>query len=227
MDFVVIDLSRRIPQPDLVAYARAQQRQLREHYARCYDGNGIGDRVRAADAKHGAPVPHQNEVPIYLHPDAANKDALGVHGQSRNGTPMCDVFLDLAKAAGDPWTSIASHEVLEARTDPRLRLCVELDDGVFDREICDRVEADSYVVDGVTLSNFNTPACFEPTPGIASELYDWLRLSKAPNEIRPGGYAQKYDPRNGWSILGEMRVYRAALHAAGQSRGARRQARRR
>ena len=224
MKFVVVDLSGSISHQDLAAYCAAQQEQLRGHYSNCYDQDAYYDQVRMATPRVPA---RPGEVGIFLHPDSsqAPEDALGVHELSKAGVPLAHVYLDLAKQSGDPWQSIASHEALEARADPRLRLCVELDDGsIWDREICDRVEADTYQVLGVPMSNFNTPECFEPTPGLVQK-YDWMGLSTSPNEIRPGGYAQKYDPAKGWTMVGAMRPYRAAVHALGRTRAARRLAR--
>lgn len=224
MNFTIIDTSKQIPIGILTQYARAQQRQLREHYAPYYDGNGDRDEVHIAAP--GARIAPSNVV-VFLHASSigAPEDALGVHDLTAAGVPIAHIYLDLARTAGEQWTSIASHEVLEARTDPRLRACVELDDGsIWDREICDRVEADTYLIDHVPLSNFNTPQCFEPS-GAPGEFYDWMKLSKAPNEVRPGGYAQRFDPTQGWTQVGEMRAYRKAVAELAMSRWARRRAR--
>lgn len=202
-----------------MAYAAAQQRQLREHYAEAYDGDGVTDEVRVVAAVADA---RPDEVLVRLEPSAAAPDELGVHDRLDSGCPVIRVFLDLAVKFGDAWQSIASHEVLETRADPRLHACVELDDGtIWDREICDRVEADGYEIDGVPLSNFNTPACFEPS-GIHGERFDYLGKSTWANEVRPGGYAQEYDPQRGWQMIGAMRGYRAELAARALSRGERR-----
>lgn len=225
MRFAVVDLSSALEETALAAYAAAQQRQLREHYASCYDGDGVGDVVRVF-VRGGALA--DGEVAILLHaavPPEAGEGALGVHDRDARGVPIIHVYLDLAAKFGDAWQSIASHEVLETRADPRLHACIELDNGeIWDREICDRVEADAYDIDGVPMSNFNTPECFEPA-GVEGEKYDWMKLSTRPNEVRPGGYAQLFDPEHGWSQVGAMRGYRGELAAAKLSRGTRRKVR--
>ena len=232
MKYAVIDLGGDMNADELLAYASAQERQLCEHYASCYDGDGIDDTVRVVTPAQPF-VPTGDECPIYFHkvtPANAPDGALAVHGVGPNGLPTCDVYRDLIEQANDnPW-SAASHEVLESRTDPRLHACVELDDGtIWDRECCDRVESDSYSFPdgpgaGVPLSNFNTPACFEPT-GAPGEFYDWMRLSTKPNEVRPGGYAQQFTLGQGWTQVGEKSAYRTELDRRGLSRGARRKAR--
>ena len=93
--------------------------------------------------------------------------------------------------------------------------------GVFVHN-CDRVEADTYTIDGVQVSNFNLPACFEPPKKRDGVTYDYLGKSTKPNEVRTGGYAQKFNPTRGWTQVGEMRSYRAKLAELGLSRNAKR-----
>jgi hypothetical protein len=230
MKFAVVDLSKSISSADLYAYANAQQIQLRQHYASAYDGDGDNDEVRVASSLDDI---RPGEVAIRLRVlgaaasggNAGDDAALAEHGIDNWGVPVCDVYLDLLEKYSQAWQPAASHEVLEARADPRLHACIELDDGsIFDKEICDRVESDEYDVDGVPLSNFNTPACFEPV-GAPDERFDWLGLSTHANEVRPGGYAQTYMIGSGWQIIGQMRGYRRELAELGLSRGARRKAR--
>lgn len=225
MKFVVVDVSKTIAVADLVAYAGAQETQLRQHYAAAYDGDALSDEVRVATDITPA---RSDEFELRLEPvapDGPDGAALGVH-DLRAG--YC--YLDLAAQYGDAWQAILSHECLEARADRRLHACIELDDGtIIDKEIADRVEADTYLIDGIPMSSFNTPACFEPSGPPGSERYDWLGLSTHPNEIRPGGYAQVYTIDRGWQIVEHpdvgMRSYRRELAKRGLSRGAKRKAR--
>lgn len=235
MRFAIVDLSGSISRADLEAYAAAQQRQLREHYAPYFDGNGEHDKVRVVSTPASYDemlAASLGEVAVRLHgkvPQAnENDDAIGEHDRDADtGMPTCDVYLDIAKEQGVSWTSCASHEVLEARTDPRGHMCIELDDGtIIDYEVCDRVEGDTYELDGVELSNFNTPQCFEPAEHALFKEFDFLGKSTKPNEVRPDGYAQVFDMTRGWKQVGEMRGYRKALATLGLSRGARRHKRR-
>lgn len=226
MKFVVVDLSGAVPHADVSAYAAAQQRQLREHYAARYDGDGIDDEVRAADRPNDI---QPDEFPIRLRMSSTVPQIQGALGE--HALDGADILLDLCQKYGQDWRSTASHEVIEARTDRRLHACIELDDGsIWDKEACDRVEAESYDVDGVPLSNFNTPEAFEPPPAgspapSVGGAYDWMGTSTKPNEVRQGGYAQQYTPGQGWQQVGAMRPYRAELAAMGLSRGAKRKAR--
>ena len=109
MKWAVVDSSGTIPTADLLAYAAAQQRQLREHLAACYDGDGAYDTVRviASEAELAT-----DESPIRIQPTAPDMNTLGVHDRLPDGRPACNVYLDLVAKFGDAWTAIASHEVL-------------------------------------------------------------------------------------------------------------------
>ena len=212
--FVVVDVDAGVPVADMRAYAAAQQRQIIEDWGPFWRSWGIVRADIAANVKPG-----EVEIRTIKHP--TQPGALGFHDRKPDGTPIAYVFPELAKSFGDKWTAVASHEVLEILGDPYLAVCVQMADGFWDREVCDRVEADTYVKDGVTLSNFNTPAAFEPSSA-GGDRYDFLGLSTKPNETRPGGYAQRFDPAKGWQTVGQMRAYRAELARLELSRGARR-----
>ncbi len=263
MKFIVVDLTGKKTPAELLNYAAAQQAQFREDYAACYDGDGIADEVTVGAAmsvgamesatsvlsrvQSTVPIDH-SPILIWPHvPKGGPDGAIGVHDRLADGRPVCNIYDDLATKYGDAWTSVGSHEALETRADPRLHACVEFDNGeIWDREICDRVEDDTYVKNGVVLSNFNTPACFEPMPQAAvhaaeladaapapaspakakpREKYDFLGKSTRPNEVRPGGYAQRFDPSQGWVQVGAMRAYRAHLAELGLTRNSKRKAR--
>jgi hypothetical protein len=94
-------------------------------------------------------------------------------------------------------SSVLSHEVLEMYVDPYCNLWANNDGGsVYSFEVCDPVEAPTYEVGGVSVSNFVTPAWFDPlsvgagaAPSPAGTVnFDHLGLLKAPFTIVKGGY---------------------------------------
>lgn len=216
--FVVVDVDAGVSVADMQKYAAAQQRQVVEHWFPYWGSIGT---VRVASRDF--PV-RADEIQIQLLDKPTMDGALGFHDESKSGIPIIYVFVGLARQFGDAWTSIASHEVLETLGDPYLRKSVQMTDGFWDLEVADRVEGDSYEIDGVKLSNFNTPQCFEPPPDLTNVKYDWLGLSTKANEVRPGGYEQHFDPKEGWVMTtnGEKSAYRTKLAELGLSRGARR-----
>ena len=56
-------------------------------------------------------------------------------------------------------------------------------------EIADACQGDSYLIDGVRVSDFIYPAWFEGNVAPGSVQFDRLRLVTAPLQLRPTGYA--------------------------------------
>lgn len=216
---VIVDIDAGLTLAERKEYAAAQQAQLVEDLCPAWDIEPL--HVRAADPSD---LPRPGEIQVQLMNKPTLDGALGYHDSMPDGTPIAYVFVGLAKQFGDEWTSVSSHEVCEFTVDPYLRRAVQMEDGFWDVEVCDRVEQESYVKSGITLSNFNTPACFEPPTFREGIRYDFLGLSTKPNEVRPGGYAQHFDTAKGWVQLtnGHMSDYRVELRALAMSRGARR-----
>jgi len=107
----------------------------------------------------------------------AAKPELDAHGQILNGD----------------WSvsSVLSHEVLELFIDPNCNLWATDNAGkVYSFEVCDPVEAPTYVVNGVSVSNFVTPAWFDPLAvQKQATRFDMLGLLSSSFSILKGGYA--------------------------------------
>jgi hypothetical protein len=139
------------------------------------------------------------QIVITDHPDQAG--ALGYHEMSSTGSPLGKVFakLDLAKRAS--WSVTLSHELLEMLADPWINWCATGADGrVYALEVCDAVEADTlgYEIDGVLVSDFITPAWFEPT---CADRVDFKQHVQKQLELAPGGYISVLDPVTGWTQI--------------------------
>lgn len=230
LDFCVVDVDAGVSLADRMAYASAQQVQVQQHIAPAWDlDRTMCVRVATPDAPA-----RKGEVQIRLIKNApANmQGALGYHSTLPDGTPVIYVFVGLAQQYGAKWTTVASHEVGEVLGDPYLRRSVQTDKGFSALEVCDAVENDEYpvqvTVNGVTatvyLSNFCTPAWFEPPTDLTGVKFDWMGLCKSAGEVRPGGYAQYFDPQKGWQQVGQMSAYRAHLATLGLGRSVRRAA---
>lgn len=139
------------------------------------------------------------QIVITDNPDQAG--ALGYHEMTSEGTPLGKVFAKLDLDSGSSWTVTLSHELLEMLADPWIDWCaVGSDTKIYALEVCDAVEADGlgYEIDGVLLSDFVTPAWFEPAE--ADRLDFKQHLSKE-LELATGGYISILDPQNGWTQI--------------------------
>lgn len=222
LNFVVVDIDADVPLAERQAYAAAQQDQLRTDFAPLWDGMGEDDTVRAATPDK--PVAKGDiEVQLLQDPPPDQQGAYAYHARKPDGTPICYVFVGLCKRDGESWTKAASHEVLETRGDPRLNDCVQGPDGtIWAREVCDACESIGYEKNGVTLSDFTTPAYWSPNAG--DTRFNFLSTITAAFALLSGGYMQKYDPRVGWRqiTMGELSPYRAALKPLNLGRTAQR-----
>jgi hypothetical protein len=120
---------------------------------------------------------------------------LGFHTEDRGGKlwgvvaakPELD---NGGKATTGDWSvsSVLSHEVLEMFIDPNCNLWANDGNGsVYSFEVCDPVEAPTYDVKGVSVSNFVTPAWFDALAP-ATAQFDKLGQLKSAFSIVKGGY---------------------------------------
>jgi hypothetical protein len=123
------------------------------------------------------------------------KGVLGFHTESHGGklwgVTAAKPELDNGRqvTTGD-WSvsSILSHEVIELFVDPNCNLWANDGKGTaYSFEACDPVEAPSYMVSGVSVSNFVTPSWFDPRAP-ATAQFDKLGLLHAPFSVLKGGY---------------------------------------
>jgi hypothetical protein len=85
-------------------------------------------------------------------------------------------------------SSVLSHEVLEMYIDPNINLWANDHQGkAYAFEVCDPVEAPTYDIDGVSVSNFVIPAWFDWQAGPTAQ-FDQLGLLHAPFSLLKGGY---------------------------------------
>jgi hypothetical protein len=85
-------------------------------------------------------------------------------------------------------SSTLSHEVLEMFVDPNCNLWANDGKGTaYSLEVCDPVEAPTYTVSGVSVSNFVTPSWFDPL-ALATAQFDKLGQLTAGFSVLQGGY---------------------------------------
>ena len=132
--------------------------------------------------------------------DADQADALAYHDLTPDGLPQSKVFVKTTIENGDLVSVSASHELVEMLVDPAINLLTTGPDRklVYAYESADPVEALSFKVSGIPMSDFVYPAYFEDFHKPGSVHFDQMQAVKKPFEILHGGYQIIF--RNGrWS----------------------------
>lgn len=220
----IVDHGCKIPVVELQAYVAAQLIQYNQHFA-LPPPLGWGLSLKSIRVADGNNPPLSDEWQMGLFVNAEQPGALGFHDETSSGMPLMKIFPLLDKS--QPWSVTASHEMLECGLDPLLRLGFQDNNGVWHAGECaDAVEDTKYNVNGVWMSNWVTPAYFQPPSNLQGLKLDWMGLVKYPFEILPGGYDQIWTDR-GWVQLTDNQSYskvQAKLARGEHSRLARRQA---
>ncbi len=140
----------------------------------------------------GSPAPTTYKLD-FIDEDPNVPGALGYH-DLEGDVPVSHILCKTTKDAGISVSSVLSHEVLEMIADP-LTTRVVMEDAVGDgkaftlymAEVCDAVEQDSYMVNGVQVSNFVLPAWFDPSN--TTGPFDFgKKLTKALELLPHGSY---------------------------------------
>jgi hypothetical protein len=121
--------------------------------------------------------------------DADTAGALGYHDLTKDGQPLSKIFVKTTLAAKELVSVTASHELFEMVIDPIANLWAEAKDGTeYAYEMSDPVEEDTFLVDGIQMSNFVHPSWFEPFKHPPGAKFDHLGLLKKPFSMTKGGY---------------------------------------
>lgn len=125
---------------------------------------------------------------VYLN-DADTAGALGYHELTHDGQPISKVFVQTTLAVNELVSVTACHELFEMVIDPLANLWAEAPDGTeYAYEMSDPVEQDTFLVDGIEMSNFVHPSWFEPFKHPPGTKFDHLGLLKKPFSMTKGGY---------------------------------------
>ena len=207
---VVNHTSTTISDEEVQAAARAINRQLQEDYRPAW---GIDATLRL-EGQGGAQPDKQTvasmrgDAVIYLWDGSDVPGALGYHDRNNRGIPYGFVFTALSAQLGEPWSVTLSHEALELVGDAYVNQLVmgphpadPSRDVFFWYEMCDAVQAETYEIDGVAVSNFLLPLYFtveaeaEGRNDFLGRLHDGHPLLSF--GLNPGGYIGFWDPTTG------------------------------
>ncbi len=155
---------------------------------KCYDLHFLpvwGYPVKLYNTK----VPKRTDWQFVYFDDADTAGALGYHDLTKDGQPVSKVFVTTTLADNQLVSVTAAHELFEMVIDPIANLWSEAPDGTeYAYEMCDPVEEDTFLVDGVQMSNFVHPSWFEPFKHPPGTKFDHLGLLTKPFSMTKGGY---------------------------------------
>src|SRR5205823_5839900 len=122
--------------------------------------------------------------------DADVADALAYHDLTPDGLPISKVFVKTTIDDGELVSVSASHELVEMLVDPAINMMTTGPDPktIYAYEMADPVEALSFNVNGIQMSDFIYPAYFENFHKPGSVQFDHLNKVKKPFQILSGGY---------------------------------------
>ncbi len=188
---------------------RAINRQIAEDFAPYWHRSG---ELRLEGAVGRQPNPKKPEelrgdAILYLWDKVDQQaDALGFHDLNFRGIAFSIVFTQLSEQLGEDWTVTLSHEALELIMDPEANLLVqgphpETPDRLVYHwyEMCDAVQAQTYFIDEIEVSNFVLPLYFTDSDEEGSRN-DFLGIQNEDGSslpsfgVAPGGYVGFYDP---------------------------------
>jgi hypothetical protein len=132
----------------------------------------------------------KNAWAMVLLDDADQPGALACHDLTPDGFPLAKVFVRTTLANHDLVSVSASHELVEMLVDPAINLMSTGPDAgtMYAYESADAVEALSFEVNGIPMSDFAYPSYFEVFRKRGSTRFDHLNKVKKPFEILPDGY---------------------------------------
>jgi hypothetical protein len=204
----IVNRSKTLTDEDILNALRAINRQIKEDFEP-YWSFGATLRLEGVVGKKTdkATLPEmRGDAIIYLSDKADVDGVFGYHEANFRGIPYGFVFTELCKKLKESWTVTLSHEALELIGDAQGNLLVQgphpknAHQEVFHWfEMCDAVQLQTYVIDGVEVSNFVLPLYFTPgeQQGGRNDFLGRLTKGKGLNSfgVNPGGYIGFYDPQ--------------------------------
>ncbi|MBI3898706.1 MAG: hypothetical protein HY308_10480 [Gammaproteobacteria bacterium] len=120
--------------------------------------------------------------------DAAN--ALGYHDLTKKGLPLSKIFVKTTLKDQQKVSVTACHELAEMLVDPAINLWSDgPNNTLYAYEMCDAVEEEEFLIDGIAMSDFVYPAYFEIFRKANSAQFDHLKKVTRPFQILSGGYS--------------------------------------
>ena len=219
VQIAVINESSAIADPDVQAMLPAFSQQWNQDLRPLW---GLDAATFAFVPKGQAPAAGTWWV-VFLD-DSDQAGALAYHDVTNEGLPISKVFVKTIQADNASVSVGATHEICEMAVDPLINSAYQDQQGTFwAGEVCDPVENDQYgyKIGNILVTDFVTPAWFAPKN--AQGPLDFKSNVNAAFQVLSGGYAQKFDPQQGWVQINGAKARQSKQAPA--PRGSRRQRR--
>ncbi len=135
--------------------------------------------------------------------------ALGYHDLTTQGLPLGKVFVETAKNAGQSWSVLLGHEILEMLADPYICLTALAPTAfglcLYAYENCDACQSDkfAYTINDQLVPDFCLPDWFDANKVGSIGPFDFGRHMTQPFELVAGGYAMVRNLSTGgeWALV--------------------------
>lgn len=195
----LVSQTQNVSLSELAIAASALQKQVNRDFSRYWQ---ITATVSAFEKLSHVPLDYWH---IVIRDDINIPGAAGIHLNKNNGQPYALVQYS------PEWSLTVSHELLEMLADPQGNRVVASDSVKAGQgrvqylvEVCDPSEgaAFGYSVNGVLVSDFYTPAFFDPVFS-PSARYSFSGAVKKPRQVLNGGYLSWLHPptRHLWQLF--------------------------
>ena len=209
MRFLLSNQGSRLTATQVAAIALSAQTQLRYHVSAAWNVTPatVGSVGILQDASRMRLALAKRAIVVVLKPHLDVDGALGDHSVDGTGFPVAEVgveetYQESGTILGPNGIgSVVSHEIVETFGDQFVCTWDEGPDGnEYAHELCDAVEGDGYLLNGVYMSNFVKPSFFNKwiSAGTAGQ-FDYMGKLTAPFTMSPGGYQVVKHPDGSYS----------------------------
>jgi len=138
--------------------------------------------------------------------DADVQGALAYHDVTPEGMPLSKVFVKTTLANHELVSVSASHELAEMLVDPAVQMMTTGPNLrlTYAYESCDPVEAISFPVNGIQMSDFVFPSYFEVFRKAGSVPFDQMGKVRKPFQLLSGGYQIVFNGRQWTQVFGSQ-----------------------
>ncbi len=214
LNITVVNRTPHLHETELRRVIHAINRQMAEHFEPAWKfGAELHLHADGGAQAHGGHVSlaelpglHGDAV-IYIADKPTIDGAEGYHARNNADKPFGFVFLDVCREQKDNWTVALSHEAIELVGDPMSNLLVQGPSPhdkhalVFHMfELCDPVTNDTYLIDGVEVSNFVLPGFFVHGATKGGGAVDEYAHNDFKNRMENGKVLKPFDTTPGGNL---------------------------